>query len=143
MGATPAMGKTGASIIFLNDTRQVLLLLRDNNETIPFPNCWDLPGGHVEASETPFECIQREIREELEMELEHPRLFRVYDLADRREYTFWQNADFDVTLVNLREGQRMQWFSEDDIGILTCRQIAFDFKPILLDFYQGRPWLNV
>src|SRR5580693_10764124 len=75
-GRHTAMGKTGASIIFLNDTRQVLLLLRDNNKAIPFPNCWDLPGGHVEAGETPFECIRREMREELEMELEHPRLFR-------------------------------------------------------------------
>jgi 8-oxo-dGTP diphosphatase len=137
------MGKTGASMIFLNDTHQVLLLLRDDNKAIPFPNCWDLPGGHVEAAETPFECIQREMREELEMDLEHPRLFRVYDLPDRRDYTFWQNADFDITLINLHEGQRMQWFCEDDIGSLTCQQIAFDFKPILLDFYQERPWLNV
>jgi 8-oxo-dGTP diphosphatase len=137
------MGNTGASIIFLNDTRQILLVLRDDNKAIPFPNCWDLPGGQVEAVETPLECIQREMREELEMELEHPRLFRVYNLADRRDYTFWQNANFDITLLNLHEGQRLQWFSEDDIRSLTYQQIAFDFKPILLDFYQERPWLTV
>jgi 8-oxo-dGTP diphosphatase len=136
------MGNTGASIIFLNGTRQILLLLRDDNKAIPFPNCWDLPGGQVEAAETPFECIQREMREELEMELERPRLFRVYDLADRRDYTFWQNANFDITLVNLHEGQRLQWFSEDEIRNLTDQQIAFGFKPIVLDFYRERPWFN-
>jgi len=77
------MGNTGASIIFLNDTRQILLLLRDDKQSIPFPNCWTCRADQVEAVETPLECIQREMREELEMELEHPRLFRVYDLADR------------------------------------------------------------
>jgi 8-oxo-dGTP diphosphatase len=47
------MKRQGCSILFVNDQEQILLLLRDDLETIPCPNTWDLPGGHVEIGETP------------------------------------------------------------------------------------------
>ena len=132
--------KKGASIIFVNTSCQVLLLLRDDTKEIPFPNCWDVPGGRVEEGETPEECIHREMREELEIEIDHPRLFHVYDLDDRLEHTFWQHAELDIAALQLHEGQRVQWFSEDDIERLPGDQIAFNFKPVLRDFYRERPW---
>jgi 8-oxo-dGTP diphosphatase len=63
------MKRKGCSIIFINDNHQVLLFLRDNIPTIPFPNMWDVPGGHVEPGETPEICIVREMQEEMELEL--------------------------------------------------------------------------
>ena len=44
---------------------QLLVLLRDDFPNIPFPNCWDFPGGGAEAAETPLECALRETREEV------------------------------------------------------------------------------
>ena len=64
----------GASVFFLNNDNQVLLLLRDNKKNIPFPNCWDALGGHVDPGETPLECIVREMKEEIDYELESPEL---------------------------------------------------------------------
>jgi 8-oxo-dGTP diphosphatase len=37
-----------AAIIFENDDNKLLLFLRDNKQSIPFPNTWDLIGGHME-----------------------------------------------------------------------------------------------
>ena len=55
---------SGAKIALLNGD-QILSILRDDIPTIPFPNTWDLPGGGRDGEETPFDCVQREVFEEL------------------------------------------------------------------------------
>lgn len=55
---------SGSKIALLKDD-QILTILRDDIPTIPYPNTWDLPGGGREDDETPFECVQREVFEEL------------------------------------------------------------------------------
>lgn len=42
-----------AAIILENDKEEFLFYLRDNKPGIPFPQHWDLFGGHVEEGETP------------------------------------------------------------------------------------------
>ena len=59
---------TGVKIAFIKDN-QVLVSLRDDLPTIPYPNTWDLPGGGREGAETPFECVAREVWEELGLTL--------------------------------------------------------------------------
>ena len=48
---------------------KVLTILRDDKETIPWPNMWELPGGGREGDESPFECAAREVYEELGIHL--------------------------------------------------------------------------
>ena len=59
---------TGCKIALICDG-QILTILRDDKETIPYPNMWDLPGGGREGNETPFECVAREVYEELSIQL--------------------------------------------------------------------------
>ena len=97
------MKRKGSSIIFINNNNEILLLLRDNIPTIPHPNMWDLPGGHVEENESPEECIIREMNEELNIILENFEPFSVDEFEDRIEYTFWKkvNLPFDFSsLIN-------------------------------------------
>ena len=60
---------SGCKIALLCDDR-LLTILRDDISTIPWPNMWELPGGGREGEETPFECVQREVFEELSLKLE-------------------------------------------------------------------------
>lgn len=43
--------------------------MRDCKENIPWPNMWELPGGGREGDESPFECAQREVFEEIGVRL--------------------------------------------------------------------------
>ena len=48
---------------------KVLTILRDDKENIPWPNMWELPGGGREGDESSFECVAREVYEELNIQL--------------------------------------------------------------------------
>ena len=48
---------------------KVLTILRDDKNDIPCPNMWELPGGGREGDESPFECVAREVYEELGIHL--------------------------------------------------------------------------
>lgn len=125
--------KKGCSIIFVNDENEVLLLLRDDDPGIPYPNMWDLPGGGVEADETPEEAIIREIKEEMNIDLEDVALYSVEAFPDRMEYTYYKRMNVDVSEVPLTEGQRLEWFSQEEIIHL---RLAFGFKKILDGFWD-------
>lgn len=59
---------TGCKIALICDG-QILTILRDDKEDIPWPNMWELPGGGREGNEPPFECVAREVYEELSIQL--------------------------------------------------------------------------
>ena len=59
---------TGCKIaLFCGD--KLLTILRDDKLNIPYPNMWELAGGGREGTESPFECVAREVYEELGIHL--------------------------------------------------------------------------
>lgn len=126
------MKRKGSSIIFINNKRQVLLFLRDDKADIPYPNTWDIPGGHVEDNETPEQCIVREMREEMGIELNNFQLFSKVEFVDRIEYTFWKCEDLDINKITLTEGQCLRWFTEDEARNTV---LAYGFNRIIADFF--------
>lgn len=69
---------SGCKIALISDDK-LLTILRDDISTIPYPNMWELPGGGREGEETPFECVQREVFEELGLKLEEAHILWVKD----------------------------------------------------------------
>ena len=59
---------TGCKIALICGDK-LLTILRDDKPTIPWPNLWELPGGGREGDESPFECVAREVYEELSIQL--------------------------------------------------------------------------
>ncbi|WP_341958584.1 NUDIX hydrolase [Pseudomonas sp. RC10] len=60
---------SGAKIAVLCEG-QLLIYLRDDIPTIPWPGLWDLPGGGREHDETPLQCALRETHEEFGLTLD-------------------------------------------------------------------------
>jgi 8-oxo-dGTP diphosphatase len=131
--------RKGASIIFVNDQRQILLFLRDNLPHLPYPNMWDVPGGHVERLENPENCIVREMKEEMNLALDEYELFSKIEFEDRIEYTFWAKVDLDIDEIELTEGQKLKWFTRD---AAKQTQLAYGFNEIVERFYNQAPFLR-
>ena len=129
------MKRQGCSILFVNEQRQILLFLRDDLPHIPYPNTWDVPGGHVEQGETAAQCIVREMKEEMGLDLAGFELFSVKEFSDRIEHTFWKAADLNIDEISLQEGQCLKWFSEKEA---EATPLAYGFNEIVADFYAKR-----
>ena len=57
--------------IFCTPSGEVVLLMNERDE-------WELPGGRIEIGETPRECVEREIREELDVAVRAGELLDSY-----------------------------------------------------------------
>lgn len=127
-----------AAIILENDRGELLLALRDNKSWIPFPNHWDLIGGHVEDGETPEEALIREYKEELDLDLKEYSFFRKYecltgDAYENTKYIYTGKINIPIEEVTLLEGERPQYFSREEIPDVKFANII---KSIVLDYIK-------
>ena len=85
-----------------------------------FKDGWEFPGGKIEPGETPEEAIVREIKEELDTEVE------VIELLDTVEYDY---PNFHLSMgcfickiksgdLVLKEHEAAKWLTKDTLGCL-------------------------
>ena len=55
------MMNEAATVLLFDSEGKLLIYLRDDEPEIPFPNHWDLFGGHVEEGETPEMALVRQV----------------------------------------------------------------------------------
>ena len=109
-----AKPRVAAGALFFDDQDNVLLVKPT------YKDGWDIPGGYVEPGETPAEACQREVKEELGLEL-HIRRLLVVDWAP-------SEGEGDKVLF-VFDGGKFTRGSEDRLSLPGDELVTFDFQP--------------
>jgi 8-oxo-dGTP diphosphatase len=80
------MGLVTAALI--RDKDRILIAQRGRSKRFGWK--WEFPGGKVRVNETPEDCLQREIKEELNLEIQVEKHFHT---------THHRYPDFDIELI--------------------------------------------
>jgi 8-oxo-dGTP diphosphatase len=131
-----------SQVLLFDCNSRLLVYLRDDNPAIPFPNHWDLFGGHLEAGESPEQALVREVKEEVGVELKLWHHFRVYhctegDVYPNIKHIYWAQIYQSPAQLTLNEGQRLM-----SIGINELDRFKFAniLRGILQDFIEEGLW---
>jgi len=106
-----------AAVIWQRDNRRQFLIAR-RQEGKHLAHYWELPGGKVEADETPRQALQRELIEEINIEpVAATQFMQVYHRYPERNILLdtWIVDDYKGDVVP-REQQALAW--------IDCHQIS-------------------
>ena len=112
--------------VLVRDERVLLCHRRPDRRW--FPDVWDLPGGHVEASELPTAALLRELAEELGITadpVDRPPVFEGM-VGDDTHLTVWVVERWAGDVVNLapEEHDRIGWYDAADLAALGPSELA-------------------
>jgi 8-oxo-dGTP diphosphatase len=119
--------KVTAAILIKNG--QILIAQRKANDRLA--KKWEFPGGKIKDNETPEQCLQRELKEEFEIDVSvgeylgsniyHYDHISIELLAYR---THWEDGT-----INLRDHDDYKWVSVNDLA-------DYDFAPADIPFVE-------
>jgi len=134
------------SALLVTPDGKLVVQLRDDKPSLPYPNCWATLGGGIEPGEEPDAAIQRELIEEIEF-CPPMRFWRIFELdflvfgnpAGSRVYAYIGHIDRDIATINLHEGQRLEAIEPEDVAGM---QFAYGLETLFTEFFQQRPDIN-
>jgi 8-oxo-dGTP diphosphatase len=128
--STGAALPEGCQVVLVDAAGRILLQLRDDIPTIPFPGMWAIPGGMLEPGETPLACIVREVEEELGVRIPPAEVTHLMTRTRSYgiEHTFTARLDVPAEDIALTEGQRVAWFPVDEA---VATELAYEDADVL------------
>lgn len=121
------MLEVSAAIIRKDD--RVLIAQRGRDKSLGLK--WEFPGGKIESNETPEESLIREIKEELNIDIEIEEFFaeniHEYQSGKIKLIAFlarWKSGD-----IKLAEHEQIKWVKVDELN-------AYDFATADLPFVE-------
>jgi 8-oxo-dGTP diphosphatase len=124
--------------------RQRLLLCHRSPDRRWFPDVWDLPGGHVEATESLRAALARELQEEIGVEADAHDMSSAGTIAlDDGALSLFLVGRWTGVPENVdpREHDRIGWFASDDLSALAMAHSSYRtlFDELLS---EGEPGAN-
>ena len=114
---------TGCKIaLFCGD--RLLTILRDDKASIPWPNMWELPGGGREGDESPFECVAREVYEELGIHL-------------TEDYLLWSKVYQSMLFADKQSVFLVGQLSQDQFDSIVFGDEGQGYKLMGIDEFLG------
>lgn len=101
--------------VIVNEANQIFCALRSPQMTLP--NLWEFPGGKIEIGEKPEQTLQRELMEELQIEV---------SVGEQVESTYYEYDSFTIQLTTfyttiltgtpvLTEHADFKWVNVEDL----------------------------
>ena len=106
------------------------VLIAERNETGPFSDLWEFPGGKIRADETALVALKRELFEEIGIEATaiEPFMNLTHEYPDRTvDLEFFSVTEWSGEPAGL-EGQQIRWI---DISDLRADELLPADKPIV------------
>lgn len=120
---------------------QLLVYQRDDKPGLRFAGMWDFFGGGREDNETPFECLERELEEELEIAIEPEQV--IFSKVFPAMHDASIDAYFMVVHLTDRQAQAYKFGSEGQqckfVGVgdfMADDNVVPDLKPRLLSYLE-------
>ncbi len=115
-----------AGCVILDDSNKILLLHRNSESVVQ----WELPGGKIEIGETPQAAAQREIKEELGVDVKIVRLLGSAAFIDN-DNTFnytWFLAEVETGRPAVCEPEMFDELQSFDIGELEKLKLSANME---------------
>lgn len=119
------MKQVTAAIMKKDD--KYLICQRSSNDECSL--LWEFPGGKLEEGETLEECIVREIKEELELDI------KVQGIFTTSIYSFDQKEIYFTVYNSMIVGGKMKLNVHNDVKWVTLNELdEFNFMPADIEF---------
>jgi len=120
--------RRAAKIILINPEKKILLQLRDNKISIPYPHYWGCIGGEIDLGESSLEAIDREIKEEIKNAI----ITNIIYLGSILETDFLIDyfiGDIKTKIeeIILTEGEKIEYFKMEELNSLKMPPKLKDF----------------
>jgi mutator protein MutT len=121
--------KKNAVAVIVDNDNKILLLKRSSDPKLWQHSKWGLVGGVIEKGETPQQAIEREIKEETNLEInKFTKSFSIQRNPDSIEHIFACRYEGDPTNIKLNEeNTNYGWYDVDEMKFL-------DIVPHLIEY---------
>jgi 8-oxo-dGTP pyrophosphatase MutT (NUDIX family) len=131
--------------LIIDESGKYLVQLRDSKPTIYFPDHWGCFGGAVESGETEWQCLARELEEEIALDIGAlpVRYFTAFSFdfsfaggsTIRRTFYEVRVATASLSNLKLREGRAMELFPGPQL--LTMQVVPYDRFALWMHCYRA------